>query len=150
LVVFGIISLQPDLFLGRLSGVFGVGSSLERGSIAERIFSLQCAWALIQRWPLWGVGTRQYVLAVADLIPVAPRESLLVESTPLALWAELGLAAPLAWLSLGLLIVWLGCRRSAQRVANPDLALATAWIAAHCSPFPPRVPPSNIGKGARA
>jgi hypothetical protein len=91
---------------------------------------VQCDWALIQCWPLWGVGTRQYILVVADLIHVAPRESLLVESTPLALWAELGLAAPLAWLGMGLLIVWPGCRRVAERAANPDLALATAWIAA--------------------
>src|SRR6185369_9315758 len=81
-------------------------------------------------WPLWGVGTRQYALVAARLIQVAPRESLLVESTPLAFWAELGLAAPLAWLGMGLALVWLGCRGAAARAANPDLALATAWIVA--------------------
>jgi hypothetical protein len=72
------------------------------------------------------VGTRQYVPVVAQLIHMASRESLFVESTPLVLWAELGLAAPLAWLGLGVATLWLGCRRP----ASPELALATAWIAA--------------------
>jgi hypothetical protein len=130
LVVVGAVSLQPALFLGRLLGALGVGTGLEHGAVAERFFSLQGAWTVIARWPLWGVGTRQYVLVVADLIHVAPRESLLVESTPLVLWAELGLAAPLAWLGLGLALVWRGCRRRPAQAANPDLALSTAWIAA--------------------
>ena len=129
-VVIGIVSLEPGLFVGRVLGALGAGTGLEHGSMAERFFSLQAAWTLIGRWPLWGVGTRQYVLAVAALIHVAPMESLLVDSTPLAFWAELGLAAPLAWLGLGVAIIWLGCRRAAARAANPDLALATAWIAA--------------------
>jgi hypothetical protein len=88
------------------------------------------AWTLIRRSPLWGVGTRQYVLAAAGLIQEVPREGLLVDSTPLVLWAELGLAAPLAWLGMGLAMVWLGCGRAAARPANLELALATAWIAA--------------------
>jgi|SRR5579859_7860489 len=129
-VVVGMVSLEPGLFLGRVLGALGGGSGLEHGSMAERLFSLQTAWTLIERWPLWGVGTRQYVLVVAQLIHVSPRESLLVDSTPLALWAELGLAAPVAWLGLGLALVWLGCRRAAARAANLDLALATAWMAA--------------------
>jgi len=128
LVVAGAVSWQPALFLGRLLGALGTG--LEHGGLAERIFGLQNAWTVIQRWPLWGVGTRQYVLVVANLLDVTPRESLLVESTPLLLWAELGLAAPMAWLGLGLALVWLGGRRSARQLANPDLALATAWVAA--------------------
>ena len=130
LVVAGAVSLQPALFMGRLLGGLGAGSGLEHGALAERLFALQNAWMLIQRWPLWGVGTRQYVLVVADLINVAPRESLLVESTPLALWAELGLAGPLAWLGKGLALVWLGSHRPAGQTANPDLALSTAWMAA--------------------
>ena len=130
LVVAGAISLQPALFWGRLVGALGAGSGLEHGALAERLFGLQNAWALIQRWSLWGVGTRQYVLAVVDRLQVTPRESLLVENTPLVLWAELGLAAPLAWLGMGLALVWVGGRRLARQAPNPDLALATAWVAA--------------------
>ena len=129
-VVVGLVGLAPGLFVGRILGALGISSGLEHGSMAERFFSLQMAWTLIGRWPLWGVGTRQYVLAAAQLIHVSPRESLLVDSTPLALWAELGLAAPLAWLGMGCALVGLGCRRAAACAANPDLALATAWVAA--------------------
>ena len=128
LVVAGAVSWQPALFLGRLLG--GLGTGLEHGALVERLFTLQNAWTVIERWPVWGVGTRQYVLVVAGLLNVTPRESLLVESTPLVLWAELGLAAPAAWLGLGLALVWLGCRQPSRRTANPDMALATAWMAA--------------------
>jgi hypothetical protein len=127
IVVLVAVVLEPNLFLGRL---FGAGSGLEYWSLFNRLSGMQSAWDVIRRWPLWGVGTRRYVIVAAQLAHMTPNEALLVDSTPLLLWAELGLAAPAAWLGMGGLLIWLGWRRTAAGAANPDLALATAWVAA--------------------
>jgi hypothetical protein len=127
LVVLAAIALQPDLMLGRVLGALGSGPLLEQSALAARLYSQQVAWDVIRRWPLWGVGTRQYVVAAAQLMHAKPAESLLVDSTPLVLWAELGLAGPVAWLGMGAALIGLGCRR---RAGDPDLALATAWVGA--------------------
>ena len=133
LVVVMAVGLRPELFRGRLFGAFGVfgaGSHLEYWSIFGRLDGIHSAWDVIRRWPLWGVGTGRYVMVAARLAGISPSESLLVDSTPLVLWAEQGLAAPVVWLGMGAWQVWLGCRRTAGCATDPDLALATAWVAA--------------------
>ncbi len=127
LVVVVAVCLQPELFVGRLLGLVGLGVGVEHWSLTERLAAIQWAWQVIQRGPLWGVGTQRYVVVVAQLMRVQPAESLVVDSTLLVLWAEQGVAGPLAWLGLGAALVWLGCRRGAGSV---DLALATGWVAA--------------------
>ena len=104
-------------------------SSLEHWSLADRARDLRRAVDIIQRWPVWGVGTRRYVIAAAQVSGDRAFEGLLVDSVPLVLWAENGVTAPVAWLGLGLLVVWLGCRGRSSATPDPDLALATSWFA---------------------
>jgi hypothetical protein len=131
-VLAATVGWQPQLFQARLAGLVGAGGALEQGSLLGRLYLLQGAAEVIERWPWWGVGTQQYVAAAARLLNVSPSERLLVESTPVLMWAEQGVAAPLAWLGLGAALAWLGCRRAASMTgtAGRDLALATAWVAA--------------------
>ena len=126
-VVGPLIVWKPELFWVRLTA----SSPLEYQSLFTRGVYIEIALQIIQEHWLWGVGTRRYLEAAAALTGLPLTTLFPVHNVPLLLWAENGVGAVAAWVTLGLFTVALGWQRIIRRTGRNTLvglSLATAWM----------------------
>ncbi|HFC12455.1 MAG TPA: O-antigen ligase domain-containing protein [Anaerolineae bacterium] len=85
-----------DIWLSRLT----ISSTLEFTSIQERVIHNQVALAMLQEYPLFGVGARNGQFLFSNYFVVEAPISQVIHSTVMLISAELGFIGGLLWLAI--------------------------------------------------